>query len=411
MNMLSATNSTAEAKTTPQANGGAEFPFQNYGRGTLADLCGDLVLYRSLEPLDTRLPKIRRALYETGLAGDLRPRKQDREYARIALFYAEAARRLAGREEPLQELLFVGDTLYNDGGAFLNMIAESDLRGACFIGVEEPTEEPAHSLNDGIYMANRWVSIADWAASLRADGFQLGENTVVIMDIDKTALGPKGRNDKVIDQARIQGAYKTMTALLGKELDKESFINIYQEINQAKYHAVTKDNQDYLAYICLVITSGMLTMDELEKEVLDGSLTSFDQFTRLVDMRMLLNAGGGEGLRQAHDAVVMSVRNGDPTPFKRFRRQEFVETVGRMGCMEDDAPVADMLAQEITLTEEVYALAEWLRGRGCIVMCLSDKPDEASIPDPRHETDLPPIHKAETHRVGVDIRPALAVIA
>ena len=174
---------------------------------------------------------------------------------------------------------------------------------------------------------------------------------------------------------------------------------------------MTKDNQDYLAYICLVITSGMLTMDELEKEVLDGSLTSFDQFTRLVDMRMLLNAGGGEGLRQAHDAVVMSVRNGDPTPFKRFRRQEFVETVGRMGCMEDDAPVADMLAQEITLTEEVYALAEWLRGRGCIVMCLSDKPDEASIPDPRHETDLPPIHKAETHRVGVDIRPALAVIA
>jgi hypothetical protein len=126
-----------------------------------------------------------------------------------------------------------------------------------------------------------------------------------------------------------------------------------------------------------------------------------------VDSRMMINPAAAEPLREVHEAVNASVRNGDPTPFKRFRRQEFISTIEHMGNMPDSASVAELLQEEITVTEEVYEIAEWLKARKCIILCLSDKPDEASMPHPRVSPDLAPLHKAESHRVGVSIREEL----
>jgi hypothetical protein len=42
----------------------------------------------------------------------------------------------------------------------------------------------------------------------------------VIIDIDKTAIGAKGRNDKVIDRARLAGIYRTMDSVLGDDFDR-----------------------------------------------------------------------------------------------------------------------------------------------------------------------------------------------
>jgi hypothetical protein len=78
-----------------------------------------------------------------------------------------------------------------------------------------------------------------------------------------------------------------------------------------------------------------------------------------------------------------------------------------MGNMPDNSSVAELLENEITITEEVYQLAMWLKGRGCQILCLSDKPDEASRPHPRISPELPPLHRALTHRVGADIREEL----
>jgi hypothetical protein len=82
-----------------------------------------------------------------------------------------------------------------------------------------------------------------------------------------------------------------------------------------------------------------------------------------------------------------------------------------MGNVPDDAPVERMLTEEITLTNEVAELASWLSERGCLLICLSDKPDEASVPDKRVSPDLPPVHRAQTHLVGTSIREALDAIA
>ena len=83
----------------------------------------------------------------------------------------------------------------------------------------------------------------------------------------------------------------------------------------------------------------------------------------------------------------------------------------RMGNMPDDAPIEELLAQEITLTNEVCELASWLEQRGCLLMCLSDKPDEASCPDPHLSPNLPPVHRTVTHRIGSSILPLLSELS
>ena len=91
----------------------------------------------------------------------------------------------------------------------------------------------------------------------------------------------------------------------------------------------------------------------------------------------------------------------DATPFKAFRRREYVETVGRMGCLPDDAPLARRLMDEICLTREVIDFAAWLRDRGCLLMAVSDKPDEASLPTPELVArGYLPLHRTPTHVIG-----------
>ena len=385
--------------------------YENFGRASLADLCDDWVIYRNLEPLDKRVPGLKHAFYDMELRSEQIPRKQDRDYAKAAVWFVNRIQQVRGVRTPIKELLFLGDTLFNDGQAFANMIDESGWRGGCFIGAERLDQAPDTRIEqETIYIANRWSSVVDWVAALKAQGFQLDAGTAVIIDIDKTAIGAKGRNDKVIDRARLAGIYRTMDAVLGDDFDQTLYEQHYTELNRARYHLLTADNQDYLAYICMVLNTRLISLDEVVREVDSKSLDNFEQFIRWVDSRMMINPSAGEALREVHEAVNGSVRIGDPTPFKRFRRQEFVSTMEHMGNMPDGASVQELLENEITITEEVYQLAQWLKARKCEILCLSDKPDEASRPHPRVSPDLAPLHRAPTHRVGVDLRAVLGAL-
>jgi len=384
---------------------------QVFGRGTLADLFDDWVVYRSLEPLDKRVPGFKSSAYKMGIGDDHIPRKQDVAYAKAATWIVSEAQAVR-RGKPLRELLFMGDTLFNDGQAFGNMAAVSGWKGSCFIGVDRREQEPTFSIDQArnLYSANRWSALTDWLAWCRSNGLALDDRTAIIVDIDKTALGAKGRNDQVIDRARLEGIFRTMTSVLGEEgFNQPLFVQHYNELNRSRYHFLTADNQDYLAYICLMLNAGLVSFDELTSEIERSNVTDFEQFIRWADSRMMIN-NVSSTLLEVHESVLGSVRVGDPTPFKRFRRQEFVCTVEHMGCMPDSATVQELLDREITLTEEVFQTAQWLKARGCFLLCLSDKPDEASRPSKGHSADYPPIHRASTHRVGVDLREALAAI-
>lgn len=382
--------------------------YASFGRARLADFCENWVVYRNLEPLDKRLHGLKSAYLDMELRSELIPRKQDVPYARAATYFLKEIQRIRGVKTPVAELLFLGDTLFNDSQAFKNIRQYSRWQGSCFIATER-MDQPSSLTGDAenVYTANRWSLLVDWLRALREQDFKLDERTAVVIDIDKTALGAKGRNDKTIDRARLAGIFRTMDSVLGDAFNQPVFERDYNELNRSKYHQVTADNQDYLAYICMVLNTNLITLEEVQREVETNSMDNFEQFIRWVDSRMMINPAAGEALREVHEAVNASVRNGDPTPFKRFRRQEFITTLENMGQMPDTASVEELLAEEITLTEEVYTTALWLKQRGCIILCLSDKPDEASTPHARTSPDLVPLHKAETHRVGVDVRAEL----
>ena len=386
---------------------------QNFGRATLADLFEDWVVYRNLEPLDKRLPGFKTAAWRMGVSEDHIPRKQEMDYAKAATWIVKEAQQIRGIRRPVAELLFIGDTLFNDGQAFGNMLAVSGWRGACFIGADRLGQEPNVAIDESarLFNANRWTEIAPWLQWARTNGLALDDRTAVVVDIDKTALGAKGRNDHVIDRARLEGIFRTMTAVLGEEgFNQSLFVEHYTELNRGKYHFLTADNQDYLAYICLVLNTGLVSFPELTAEIEGKSMENFDQFIRWVDSRMMLNNTGSGNLLEVHDSVLGSVRVGDPTPFKRFRRQEFICTVEHMGCLADETAAQELVDGEITLTEEVWQATAWLRNRGAFVLCLSDKPDEASRPSKGLTTDYPPIHRAATHRVGNDLSEALGEV-
>jgi hypothetical protein len=154
-----------------------------------------------------------------------------------------------------------------------------------------------------------------------------------------------------------------------------------------------------LAYICLILGIGLYRLEPLAADVWAGNLASFEQFIAQVDGR------AGElpaTLREIHEGVYDLVQQGDPTPFKAFRYNEYDTTVQAMGFLADDAPVEDLLAREIVVTQEVRELALAWRDQGALLFGLSDKPDEASVPRPNLAAEgLQPIHRTKTHAVGM----------
>ena len=374
---------------------------KNYGYTSVYEFLGDMVVYRNLAPVDPRLPPLAEMRQYVGLPDGLTPRKSQPEYARVMAYLLRRARALDMPGASIEQLVYVGDTRLNDGTAFANLCRAGGWPGLAFIGSER--DEPAHVEiveQDGstLYLANRWAALAEFDRFCRERGFPLNVRTAVIVDLDKTAFGARGRNDHVINQARVEAVRRTVGDLLGDDFDPQSFQAAYDCLNQTEFHPFTTDNQDYLAYVCLILGSGLYGLELLVAEVRAGRLTTFEQFIAGVDDR------AGElppALRRIHNRVYARVRQGDPTPFKAFRYNEYQATVERMGQLDDDAPVAELLEQEIVITQEVREVALAWREQGALLFGLSDKPDEASIPtDDLAARGYRPIHRVETHAVG-----------
>ncbi len=396
---------------------------ENFGLASLDELVGDLIIYRSLEPITRQLPGLKSARYQLGLPSRVVPRKQQESYAQVALWILEKAQRQ--RRATIAELLLIGDTLSGDGHTFQVMRALGAERGssrdreqsridagrgaalpsACFIG-NEKANESEHFVADvatGMFEANRWSQLVDWIRWAAQNGLRMDRNTVVILDLDKTAIGARGRNNRAIDVARLKGLYRTVGSLLGNRFDAKLFAQHYEHLNRARYHHLTGDNQDYLAYICLVLNNDGLDCADLLERIEGGAVQTFEQFVRYVEVCI---AGGGrvsEAMRQAHEAVNTAVAQGDPTPFKQFRREEFLATLEHMNNLADDMPAEERFNQEICITQEVREAILWLKEQGCLIISFSDKPDESSIPHRTRHRGKQPIHKAKTHAVGVSI--------
>jgi len=373
-----------------------------YGRTTIAEFLEDLVVYRNLEPIDARLPRFSQVARRLGLSASPVPRKAEPTYGQAMVELLHEARRLDEPYVPVQRLLFFGDTPLNDSTAFRNIKASAGWTGWAFIASEDLSHPPRVEIQEDLFLANRWRALGEFLDFLEERGFPLDEGTAAIIDLDKTAIGARGRNHSVIDGARVEAVRRTTEGLLDKRFNPAAFQEVYDELNQIEYHPFTADNQDYLAYICLMVSAGAYGFPELLDDLAAQRINSFREFIETVEER--LRCESDHLLAPIHDAIYAYVTAGDPTPFKPFRYEEYRRTVARMGHLSDEASPEQLLAQEIVITQEVREAAHYLQAQGVLLFGLSDKPDEASIPQPEQAVEgAQPIHRAETHAVGESI--------
>ena len=373
-----------------------------HGRTTIAEFLEDLVVYRNLEPMDERLPRFAEVAERMGLPPSPVPRKAEPAYGQAMAELLCQARGLDEPHAPLRRLLFLGDTRLNDSTAFRNIKAAGGWTGWAFIASEDLSSPPRTEIEEDLFLANRWRALDEFFHFLKGQGCPLDEGTAAIIDLDKTAIGARGRNHSVIDRARVEAVRRTVEGLLGDRFDPAAFQEAYDELNQVGHHPFTADNQDYVAYICLMVSAGAYGFRELLDDLAAGRMSTFRQFIESVEER--LRRAPDPQLAPIHDAIYANVRAGDPTPFKPFRYEEYRRTVARMGYLSDEASWEQLLAEEIVITQEVREAAYYLRERGVLLFGLSDKPDEASVPRPEQVAQgAQPIHRAETHAVGYSI--------
>lgn len=378
-----------------------ELEIRSFGLASAAEFLEDRILYRSLQPLQPGLPGLEACIAELGLPAGRTPRKHEADYARVVAHILQAAQRLRLPGQPIRSLIYIGDSELLDRTAFANLCQVSGWRGFAFIGDEtsDPpqTRQQPHPPGE-VYLANRWSALAEFDRYCAHNGCPVDAQTAAVIDLDKTILGARRRNAQSIDRSRSAAMQQALAQIIGTGFDPAQFELVYRTFNQAAFHPFTSDNQDYLAYICLVILAGWTSLASMQQAVLQEELESFEQLIQQVEGRKSRLPAGAAA---AHAQVYACVLAGDPTPFKAFRRWEYTVTAAAMGSLPQGASLPALLDGEITLTQEVRQMAlEW-SSRGALVFGLSDKPDEASLPTPELAAQgWQPLHRTLTHAVG-----------
>jgi hypothetical protein len=366
------------------------------GKGTIQDFFGDFIVFRDLRPLEPQLPGLEDlrgclTLPEHGI-----PRKIQPAYGDVIAELLRRARELRGQKAPLRRLVYVGDTRLSDITAFEHISRAGDWPGTAYIVAETAEGDPPEVVrkdHSHIHYVSRWEMLLDFEPEVPVD-----ERTAVIFDLDKTTLGARGRNDRVINQARQEAVRLIVAELLEEQFDGKRFQDDYEILDQPAYHPFTEDNQDHVAYLCLMLGTDLISRIELLAGLRKERFTSFRSFLAYVEKHKIELP---DVLRDIHEQVYERVQDGDPTPFKAFRRKEYLSTVQRMGNVPDDTPLNEMLEEEIVITAEVREAARKWKRRGALLFGLSDKPDEASLPLPEQaEEGYLPLHRVRTHVVG-----------
>ena len=371
------------------------------GRATVSGFLGDQIVFRNLKPFDPLLPGLPDLRQKLNFPENFLPRKSMPEYGAVIAEIVRATRQSTLPNTSITNILYIGDTRMNDGRAFLNICRASGWNGFAFIGSDQPEPlliELEQQNSQTLYIATRWKAIKEFEAFLAEKKFKIDEETAILFDLDKTLLGARGRNDKVIDAKRLDAAEDTLRGALGEDYNPTQFQAAYQQLNQVEFHQFTADNQDYLVYICLIISSGLITLADLTASVRAGKHVQFQDFLAYVEER---SSSLPHRVQDIHRRVYTRVSSGDPTPFKSFRYNEFKRTVEHMGQLADTSTIDEILAEEIVITGEIQALANLWKKQGALLFGLSDKPDEATLPTQELAAQgYLPIHRVATHVIG-----------
>jgi hypothetical protein len=345
-----------------------------FGRAALTDLLETCIAYRSLQPIDPRLPRWPGLADQFDVAPESVPRKGETIYGQVVAEILRQAQALRQPKVPLQRIVLLGDTQLGDLGAFTAICAATGWQGRALIVAEQATQ-PAQLHTDGLVStANRWSLVHRFADELAADAF-VNTATVVVLDIDKTLIGARGRNDAMIDAARLHALRSCLTTAIGPSFAEDLFQQTYQTLYQTRYHPFTSDNLDYIAALCLAVLANGITLPAL--------LTQIDANPQLhatiVLQTLPCNDQWPAAAARLFQEIVAQIRVGDPTPFKAFRHAEFEATYARLAASTRVPTVPQLLHEQIVITAEVWQAAQAWKAAGALLFGLSDKPDEAAL--------------------------------
>jgi len=364
------------------------------GKTSIQSVFGENIFYRDLNPVSSQYLSFEDIRKRLNIRQKFPPRKASRDYASVIL---EQVKLRASTE--LRQILFFGDTPGNDGSVVRNLETLSKLPVFGFIGKEAIGEEKMLSADPPIFLANRWELVSEFLAQIQQFGFRQEVKTAVLFDMDKTLIGARGRNDHVIDDARMDGVKKLIKETLKNEWQEDHFLLIYKTFNEPAYHFLTEDNQDYLAFVCLMVLADVWSFEELVDQLIRRKITSFQEFLTRTASR--LQKRPISAVAPYFEEVFLSTVKGDPTPFKSFRRMEYLATIERIDCVQSEDP-AEILRSEITLTQEILDLVSFLKKKQFSpIVCISDKPPESTFPsDELKQQGYLPLHQMPMKIVG-----------
>lgn len=371
---------------------------RNFGRASLQDFLRERIIFRDLNPVDPDLARFEDVRTCLHLPENVVPRKSSPQYAQVIAYLLEMANRRDGKKHGIETIVYIGDTRMNDGRAFRNICSAGGWQGIALITSETERltklglDQEYGSL---LFTNSRWVNLRTLNALMQVKNLEIDERAAILIDVDKTALGARGRNDRVIDGVRVEAARKTLQGILGGSFSPQQFENMYRTLNQPVFHVFTEDNQDYLVYICMIGMCGLFTTQDICDASARHELPDFHGFLRQVEQRRKELPAEVDAV---HRRVSDSVQAGDSTPFKQFRQTEYETTLQRMGQLPDDAVIEQLLREEIVITREVMEFALQGHTAGALVFGLSDKPVEACMPA-REGISLP-LHQMQTHVIG-----------
>jgi len=344
-----------------------------YKRGKLSDFFENNIVFRELEPVNKKLPGF--SVLKDVLRLDRMPRKKDAEYAQVLSKMFSAAGNFS-------KIIYIGDTLMSDLSVIKNF-ANSGLFETIGIITREGEISGFEERENYIFNGS-WANLQDILAYIENKFFSTDKNTIVIIDIDKTAIGARGRNEKAIDRARMD-AILMLAEKAFKDISVEEFLSVYDKVNKREFFSITEDNQDFVSILSMLVYGGVLTISDLRN--------ARNILTLLARVKT-----NNPVLLEYVETVLQNIKARNPTAFPQFRKAEFEKTIARMGFLPDETPIETLLSEEIMITREVYEAALYLKDKGAFVFGVSDKPAISSIPE--KGSTLLPIYEKEMKIYG-----------
>jgi hypothetical protein len=333
------------------------------------DLFGGSIVLRDMDPRGGVL-----AASESERSGKVRgrawpPRKRDPGYADVLL-------ELIGRYGEPGAILYVGDSLPQDGAA-IRGLRKAGPPGRVWGFICRPAELGTAQRNeivDGVFLGCEWSTLSAFVEYAQEDGLVFGPNTWALFDLDCTVYAAKGREEKSLEKARSEAVRTFVQSTIpGVGLEPARVEDLYREFEQDRFHGLTEDNLDHVVALVLATMCGLTDVGAMRGAASSGQ---FD-FVQTIE-RMLSDASGGRGREappgalNALEEVYLGALAGDPTPCKGVRRHEALATAARM--LPDAAG-----RSRIHLNREVIDLLGWAVAAGGQILAVSDRPTEATV--------------------------------